>query len=177
MVRPLCPAPWCLKTLARKDCHSRRYGHISPQVKVAIVFPIESCQRNRRVGQPVERDVVEHVVARKSTSRMSVDRMPGHRRGYRRRWLTITVPMIEQPGCKARRGIRQAGQSLRAPRDLRIGTSLENDSSSCLKACSSSADRPAGGGSPHWSTFMISGGASAPSWPGRALANARPRGD
>jgi hypothetical protein len=40
---------------------------------------------DRRVRQPIEREVVEHVVSRKIACRVSIDGAPEHGRGYRRR--------------------------------------------------------------------------------------------
>jgi hypothetical protein len=41
-----------------------------------MIFPVEPGGRNTRVRQPVERDVVEHVVACKIACGVPIDRAP-----------------------------------------------------------------------------------------------------
>ena len=66
-VGTLGPAARCLILLAGE--HADRHGHRNPLgvEEAALVFPIEARRRDARVGQPVERDVVEHLVARQLT--------------------------------------------------------------------------------------------------------------
>src|ERR1700738_933002 len=49
-----------------KDAHGHRDADMFRREKSQLVFPIETSRRNPRVGQPVERDVVEDVVARQA---------------------------------------------------------------------------------------------------------------
>ena len=125
VIGPLRPAPRGLKTLAGEDGHGRRDGDVGREIKVDLVLPIEPAGGNPRVGQPVERDVVEHVVACEIACGVSIDRTPEHRRGHRRRRLGIAVTMVEQPGRQIDGRIRQPVQCLRArAHDLRVGASL-----------------------------------------------------
>src|ERR1700741_1351979 len=43
-----------------------RDGDVLRREKHELVFPIQTRRRHTRVGQPVERDVVEYVISRKS---------------------------------------------------------------------------------------------------------------
>ncbi len=52
--------------LVRKDAHGNRDGDAFRGEKGELVFPIETSRRDRRVRQPVERDVVEDVVSRQA---------------------------------------------------------------------------------------------------------------
>ena len=65
-IRPLCPTPRGLIELVRKDAHGNRDGDVLDVEEGELVFPIETRRRNRRVRQPVERDVVEDVVSCKA---------------------------------------------------------------------------------------------------------------
>ena len=101
MIRPLGPAPRRLKALAREDGYGSRDRDVGSEVKVDLVFPNEARRRNACIRQPVERDVVEHVVPRKVTCGVSIDRAPEDGRGDRRRRLGIAVTVVEQPGGEA----------------------------------------------------------------------------
>src|ERR1700678_684986 len=57
----LCPAPRGLIDLVWKSAHGNRDGD-------TLIFPIETGRRDRRVCQPVVRDVVEDVISRESFS-------------------------------------------------------------------------------------------------------------
>jgi hypothetical protein len=85
--------------------------------KRKLVFPIETTRRNPRVSEPVERDVVEHVVSCKLILGLSW-RGPMQRRGDRRRRLGITVTVADKPGCQADGRIRNSVERLRARRHL-----------------------------------------------------------
>jgi hypothetical protein len=91
VIGPLCPTPRGLVVLPRKDAHSSRDEDVDCVVKVEVGFPIEASRRNRRVRQPVERDVVEHVVSGEVPCGMSIDGAPEYGRGDRCRRLAITA--------------------------------------------------------------------------------------
>ena len=112
VIGPLGPTPRRLIVLAGKDAHRSRDRDVGGVVKVDVTFPIEASRGNRRVRQPIEREVVEHVVAREVACGMSIDRAPEHGRGDRRRRLAITVAVVKQPGCQADGRIRQSVQRL-----------------------------------------------------------------
>jgi hypothetical protein len=59
----LCPAPRRLVGLTGKDARGSRDGHVGGVVKAELIFLVEAGRRNRRAGQPVERDVVEDIVS------------------------------------------------------------------------------------------------------------------
>src|SRR5262245_11658881 len=67
-IRSLCPTPRGCIELIWKDAHGNRDGDVFRSEKVKLVFPIQTSRRDRRVRQPVERDVVEDVVSRKALS-------------------------------------------------------------------------------------------------------------
>ena len=61
----LCPASRSLIGLIRKDTHGYSDGdvsHIEKPLPFLKKFPIETSRRNRRVSQPVVRNVVENIV-------------------------------------------------------------------------------------------------------------------
>ena len=91
VIGPLRPTPRGFIVFAWKDTHGGRDGEVGGVVKVDVTFPIEASRRNGRVRQPVEREVVEDVVAGKVACRVSIDRAPEYGRGDRRRRLAITV--------------------------------------------------------------------------------------
>ena len=97
-IRPLCPTPRRLILLAGKDAHGHRDGDALGVEKAALVFPIETRRRDPRVRQPVERDVVEDLVARQFARGA---RGPVQSRGDRRRRLAVSVIVVEQPGGQA----------------------------------------------------------------------------
>jgi hypothetical protein len=66
VVRALCPAPRGLIVLAGKDTDCSRDGDVGGVVKIDVTFPIGARRRNRRIRQPVEREVVEDVVSLRS---------------------------------------------------------------------------------------------------------------
>src|SRR5215213_9618094 len=86
-VGPLRPTPRGLILLAGKDAHGRRDGDTFGIEETALVFPIETRRRDPRVRQPIERDVVEDLVARQLARGA---RGPGQRRGDRRGRLAIS---------------------------------------------------------------------------------------
>ena len=133
LICALRPTPRGLIVLTRKDADGSRDGDVGGVVKVDVTFPIEARRRNRRIRQPVEREVVEDVVAREVARRMSIDCTPERGRGDRRRGLAITVAVVKHPGCQANGRIRQPVQRLR-PRchHLGIGTPLREQNAQLL---------------------------------------------
>src|SRR5579883_3486826 len=67
----LCPTLWSGINLIWKDTHGNRDGDVFRLKKGKLVFPIQTRRSDRRVGQPVKRDVVEDVISRQSL-RLSV---------------------------------------------------------------------------------------------------------
>ena len=67
-IRPLCPTPRGWIEFVREDAHGNRDGDAFDIEKANFpkILPIETSRRKRRVRQPVERDVVEDVVAREA---------------------------------------------------------------------------------------------------------------
>jgi hypothetical protein len=65
-IRPLCPTPWGLNDLVGKGAHRDRDGDVLRCEEGKLVLPINTRRRDRRVGQPVERDVVEDVLSRET---------------------------------------------------------------------------------------------------------------
>ena len=80
--------------LVRKDAHGHGNGEVLGREKVELVFPIQARRRNGRVRQPVERDVVQDVVARQALG-LAVE----HARDQR---LTAGV-VVDHPGGQADR--------------------------------------------------------------------------
>ena len=65
VIGPLRPAPRRHKTLTGEGGHGRGDRDVGREVKIDLVFPVEARRRDRRVRQPIERDIVEHVIPRK----------------------------------------------------------------------------------------------------------------
>jgi hypothetical protein len=101
VIRSLHPASRRLIVLAGKGAYGSWDGDVGGVVKVDVTFPIVARRRNRRVRQPVERDVVEDVVPCKVACGVSIDAAPEHGRGDRRRRLAITVGVVKKLGCQA----------------------------------------------------------------------------
>lgn len=59
VIGQLHPTVRCLVNLTWKDRKGCRDGDVSDADRNELVLPIETTRRNPRVGQPVERDVVE----------------------------------------------------------------------------------------------------------------------
>jgi hypothetical protein len=95
VIGPLSPTPRRFIVLARKDTHGSRDGDVGGVVKANLIFPVETSRRNPRVRQPIERDVVEHVISCKRACGVSIYRAPEHGRGDCRRRLGPTVNVIE----------------------------------------------------------------------------------
>src|SRR5580693_3661983 len=78
VIGPLCPAARGLIVLTRKDAHGGRDGDVSGVVKAEVQFPIEASRGNRRIRQPIERKVVEHIVSRQVACGVSMDGTSEH---------------------------------------------------------------------------------------------------
>ena len=66
-IRPLGPAPRSWIQLVWKDAYGNRDGDaFGIEIPFPPILPVESGARERRVGQPGDRDVVEDVVAREA---------------------------------------------------------------------------------------------------------------
>ena len=63
VVSPLGPAPRGLVALAGKGTHGSRDRDVGVVVKAQLIFPVQASRRDRRIRQPLERDVVEDVVS------------------------------------------------------------------------------------------------------------------
>jgi len=125
VIRPLRPTSRGLIVLAGKDTHSSWDRHMSRVIQIEVKFPIETSRRNRRVGQPVECEVIEYIVSCQITCGVSIYRAPEYCRSDRCRGLAITVAVVKEPSCQADGRIRQSVQRLRASRHhLCVGTFL-----------------------------------------------------
>ena len=100
VIGPLRPTPRRFIIFARKYAHGSGDGDVDGVVKPDSTFPIETSRGNRRVRQPIKRDVVEHVVSRKVACGMCIDRAPEHGRVNRCRRLGPTVTVVDKPGCQ-----------------------------------------------------------------------------
>src|ERR687894_1786916 len=92
------PAPRGLICLAGKDARGHRNGDALGVPEATLVLPVETRRRDPRVRQPVERDVVEDLVARQFACGA---RGPVQGRGNRRRRLAATIIVVEKPGGQA----------------------------------------------------------------------------
>src|SRR6266446_3563269 len=104
-VRPLCPTPRNGIDLVGKDADGNRDGDVLRGEKGKLVFPIQASRRDGRVRQPVEGDVVENVVSRKSL------RLAGKDARHER--LTGFV-VVKYPGRQADGRVRDPVKRLRA---------------------------------------------------------------
>src|SRR6266849_8406100 len=108
-IRLLCPTPWSCIDLVWKYTHGSRDRHTFRSEKGQLAFPIETSGRNRRIRQPVERHIVEDVVAREAFT-LAIEDACDER-------ITAGV-VVEHPGGKADRGILDPVQRLRTVRHL-----------------------------------------------------------
>ena len=97
-VGALRPASRSLVLLAWEDADSHWNGDALDVEEAALVLLVQTRGGNPRVGQPVERDVVEELVTGQlsSVARGAVDAR--HETGGR---LAVTIPMVEKPGGEA----------------------------------------------------------------------------
>jgi hypothetical protein len=93
----------------RKGAHRDRDGDVFRGKEGELAFPIQTSRRDRRVRQPVERDVVEDVVSRKPLTLTVKD--------ARDESVTARV-VVEHPGCHADRRIPDPVKRLRAVHHL-----------------------------------------------------------
>ena len=109
-VRPFRPTPRGLKDLVRKGGHRHRDGDVFRcEEGVLVVLPVDARRRDGRVGQPVERDVVEQVVSRE-TFGLAVEDAGDQRVAAR--------VVVDEPGGEANRRILECVDRLRAMRHL-----------------------------------------------------------
>src|SRR3954469_3108671 len=91
-IRPLRPAPRGCVDLVGKGADGSRDRHVLRGEKGKLAFPVETSGRDGRVGEPVERDVVEDVVSGEALGCTGKDACDQR--------LTRRV-MVEHPGCQA----------------------------------------------------------------------------
>src|SRR5688572_17456389 len=60
------PGPRGSIEFLRKGAHGNRDGNVHWRKEGEFVLPVQTSRRYRRIRQPVERDVIEDVVSRKS---------------------------------------------------------------------------------------------------------------
>ena len=96
--------------LVRKGADRRRQRDALGREEGELALPVEPRRRDRRVGQPVERDVVEDVVAASGPSAG-----PSKTRAIS---VVAAVVVVEHPGGEADRRIRQRVERLRPVRHL-----------------------------------------------------------
>src|SRR5260370_9880203 len=65
-VSPFYPTPRSCIDLIREDAHGNRDGDVLRGKEGLLVFPIQTRGRDRRIRQPIERNVVEHIVSCKA---------------------------------------------------------------------------------------------------------------
>src|ERR1051326_3202278 len=71
-VTALCPAPGGLVDLAGEDGERRRDGEVLGAEVRGLVVPVAAGRGDSGVGQPVEGDVVEHIVPRQPLRGLSL---------------------------------------------------------------------------------------------------------
>jgi hypothetical protein len=67
------PASRCLIDLAREDRHGSRQGNVHSVEIVGMVFPIDLRGRRSAVRQPVERNIVKHLITREHAFRFAAE--------------------------------------------------------------------------------------------------------
>jgi hypothetical protein len=67
-----CPTPRGCIDLVRKGAHGSRDRDTFRGKKGQLAFPVESSRRDRRIRQPLERDILEDVVWRQALRRQAV---------------------------------------------------------------------------------------------------------
>src|SRR5215216_4240741 len=113
-IRLLSPAFWRLINFFRKRAHGDRKLDASrveeaARRQIMTRVPVETRRRDRGIRQPIERDVVENVVARE-TFRLAVENAGDH--------LVAANVVIEYPARKTNRRIDDAVERLRTKRHL-----------------------------------------------------------
>src|SRR5262245_28545606 len=98
-IRPLCPTPRGRIDLVWKDAYGNRDGNVFDVEKGGArgspVFPIETSRRDRRVRQPVERDVVEDVISRQAFGLSIEDARDERKTGG----VVVEYPRGQADGC------------------------------------------------------------------------------
>src|SRR5579863_1336374 len=115
--RPLRPASRGGIEFVWKDAHGGRYHDASDaEERITLVLPIETGPRERRIRQPVERDVVQNVVSCEPFAASGKDT---------RYHLVAACVVIEEISRKTDRGISDSVKRLRAqPHLVPVGNSL-----------------------------------------------------
>jgi hypothetical protein len=72
-IRLLGPGPRGLVDLVREDADGSRDGDALEVEEAELVLPVEAGRRDTRIGQPVQRDVVEDLVAREVADGLLLD--------------------------------------------------------------------------------------------------------
>src|SRR5271156_1782329 len=104
-IRLLRPAPRRRVYLVRKRADANGNSHALDVKEAELILPIEAARRNTRLRQPVKGDVIENVIARKA-ARVTEKGRCDH--------LVAVLVVIENPGRKRDRRIRQPVEGLRA---------------------------------------------------------------
>ena len=123
-VAALRPAPGGLVDLAGEDGDRRRDGEVLGAEVRELVLPVAAGRGDPGVCEPVEGDVVEHVVPRQPLRGLSLGRR-AHRHEDCRGRLVVAVAVVDQPGREADRRIGESVERLRTRRHLqRVGRVL-----------------------------------------------------
>src|ERR1700722_5252068 len=93
--------------LVRKGAHANGDSHALDVEKTELILPIKARRGDSRLREPVQRDVIEHVVARKAAGVSE--------KGWGDHLVTVLV-VIENPGSKANGRVRQCVERLGAVR-------------------------------------------------------------
>ena len=94
-VGPFGPAPRRLILLAGEDADRHRDGHALDVEEATPEFPVETGRRDPRVREPVERDVVEDLLARQLAGDAGG---PVQSSDDRRGRLAAGIVVVEKPG-------------------------------------------------------------------------------
>src|SRR6266849_4267174 len=104
-IRSLYPTPRGGVDLIGINADGNRDGDVLRGEKGKLVFPIQTSRRDRRVGQPVEGDVVENVISRKALGLAGKDARHERLAGF---------VVVEYPGRQADGRIRNPVKRLGA---------------------------------------------------------------
>lgn len=88
-----------------------------------LVLPVAARRGDPGISQPVEGDVVEHVVPRQRFRELSLG-WRAHRPEDRRRRLVVAVAVVDQQGGEADRRIGESVECLRTRRHLQRGANV-----------------------------------------------------
>ena len=95
VIRPLGPASRRLVALVGKDADGGRDGDVDGAESGDLVLPVQTSRRNRRVGQPVQGDVVQKIFAGEVARRRSLRDLADEPE------LTGAIPVVNKPGSQA----------------------------------------------------------------------------